>query len=212
MTQCETFHGYFVSNYGFDGKTSVPKIWNHFDGTHYRTNNVCEGFHSKVNNMLKGKPTLFKFIELIKDLEYQSKTRVAQSLTCEFKVKRSGKDKCNDSNIECIKESLKTLPFDDFFDAMTFQVLNPYDCWTGLGLNVLENESAPEADEPAAVTSDQPNDESDQLHNQQHTQQYSQLQHPTIQPTIISTTIPAPTALPTNLPTTTGSFRPTRKL
>jgi len=40
--------------------------------------------------MLKGNTTQHKFIQLIQDLEYQSKTRVAQSLTCKFKVKRSG--------------------------------------------------------------------------------------------------------------------------
>ena len=47
-----------LSNYGFEGKKSKPHIWNHFDVTDYRTNNVCEGFHSKVNKMLRCKPSL----------------------------------------------------------------------------------------------------------------------------------------------------------
>ena len=45
-----------LSNYGFEGKKSKPHIWNHFDVTVYRRNNVCEGFHSKVNKMLRCKP------------------------------------------------------------------------------------------------------------------------------------------------------------
>ena len=48
-------------------------------------NNVCEGFHSKANKMLRSKPHLFRFVTLIQECEYESKTTVNQSLTCQLK-------------------------------------------------------------------------------------------------------------------------------
>jgi hypothetical protein len=92
--------------------------------------------------MLRKKPTLFHFIQLIQGIEYESKTRINQSLTSQLFEKRSFKDKNKDLNIECIKESLKTTTFESFFESMCFQVLSPYECWVGLGYDFSDDESS----------------------------------------------------------------------
>ena len=48
-----------------------------------------------------------------------------------WKIVRNKKDRQNDSNIECIKISLKK-PWNDFFKTMIYQVINPYHWWSGL--------------------------------------------------------------------------------
>jgi hypothetical protein len=98
-----------------------------------------KGFILKLIICSGKKPTLFQFIHIIQDIEYESKTRINQSLTSQFK--RSFKDSMKDSNIEIIKESLKITTFENFFESMVFQVLAPYECWVGIGNNFYEESS-----------------------------------------------------------------------
>ena len=57
--------------------------------------------------MLRKKPTLFHFIQLIQGIENETKTRINRWFTNQLFEKRSFKDKNKDLNIECIKESLR---------------------------------------------------------------------------------------------------------
>ncbi len=69
--------------------------------------------------MLKKKPTLFEFISFIKDIEYESKMHITQSVLTNFFRKHPSKnDQEKDIRIECINKSINMSSFEEFFKSI----------------------------------------------------------------------------------------------
>ena len=120
---CEPILDYFNRNWL---EIYEPSIWNHFSSVDYRTNNICEGYHSKINKMLRSKPSLYQMITLFKQLEFEYRLQQIRIYTDQDLItkKRKKKDTEKDLKIELIKQSLvkEIHSFEEFFEQMCYQV------------------------------------------------------------------------------------------
>lgn len=69
----DLLHNYFVNTWFSENSTFSYHIWSHADNYGPRTNNNVEGFHSKLNRLLKqAHPSFFKVFNYIKKVQLQN--------------------------------------------------------------------------------------------------------------------------------------------
>ena len=69
----------------------------------FRTNNVCESYNKRLNNLIsKPNPNLYKIIDLIKDEECLQSTSYDRANLGKTKFRKTV-DMLKDKNIECLK-------------------------------------------------------------------------------------------------------------
>ena len=125
---CEIIIKYFKSQWIDKIK---PEVWNHYERSEHRTNNQAEGFHSNLNRLLTSShPNLYALINLLKQLETSSVIQLERVNIHKSAVSviRRKKDIEKDTIIELIKQEYKchSISFDEFFEKMCNQVLDPF--------------------------------------------------------------------------------------
>ena len=94
------------------------EIWNFWDSFDIRTNNPCEGYHSRVNKInTSPDPNIFKIINLIKKEENLSSNKIGKVKLGTFKP-RSTKQQLFNQKLENVKLRYQNGEFENNFDYL----------------------------------------------------------------------------------------------
>ena len=122
--ECLAIYKYF--NRQWMSKWS-PLTWNHYSNLDHRTTNRCEGYHLKLNNKLRTKPSTFALINILKSIELETSVNINKfALNHNFFINKRKKFNIKkDEVIELIKIEFQqnSITFEEFFTKMCHQVI-----------------------------------------------------------------------------------------
>lgn len=127
--QTSAMHAYLNETYLDQvGALFSREVWNHYNEQD-RTNNVCEGFHSKINRRIHhAHPNIFQFVNLIKEEQMYIERTIRQVLNGAQQAKKAKYVRCENRISSLIDRTFNRgivpnlLMIMEYVDAVSHQV------------------------------------------------------------------------------------------